>query len=103
MPRIRQLADKYAEADRKKAEKEFWRDIDHQGLDLGLKSNNKIGNALDLSGACIGKYREDPNKIPVKTMRKMVEVFKPSIPVLLKFLGYTEKEIRAFATGYITQ
>ena len=96
MPRIRQLADQYAD-------KDFWTEIDRQSGAMGLKSNAKIGKAVDVTGACIGNYRKEPDKIQVRTMRKIVEVLKPNIPVLLRFLGYSEKEIRRFAQGYISQ
>lgn len=94
MPRIRQLASQYAD-------KDFWTEIDRQSGAMGLKSNAKIGKAVDVTGGSIGNYRKEPERIQVRTIRKIVEVFKPNIEVLLRFFGYSKKDIERFAKSIV--
>ena len=89
MPRIYQLEDQYLAND-------FWRDIDRQCGWYGLKPT-KLCNEIGISNPTIKAYRDDPGKIQIKTIRKMVELLKPDIFTLLRLLGYSEKEITAFA------
>lgn len=93
MPRIRQNADKYRQSD-------FIREIDTRCAWHGLKTNAALGKALEVSGASIGNYRKEPEKMQVRVLKKMISVLKLDIPALLAFLGYTEKEIRKFAREY---
>ena len=72
MPRIRQYAERYAVED-------FWKEIDRCCPLAGIQSNNAA--AL---GRGIG-------------VRKLVTTLHPNPAVILKTLGYSEKEIRAFA------
>lgn len=102
MPRIRQLASQYAEADRKKAEQEFWYDVeDHANRTFGIRSNTGIGKAVGLSASCISNYKDDPGVMQVRTVRKFVETFKPNISVLLRLFGYSDKEIKRFAQSIV--
>ena len=87
MPRIRQNADKYRQSD-------FIREVDTRCAWCGIKTNQALGEALDVSGASIGNYRQDPEKMQVRVLKKM------DIPALLAFLGYSEKEIKKFAREY---
>lgn len=93
MPRIRQNADRYRQSD-------FIREIDTRCAWCGIKTNQALGKVLEVSGASIGNYREDPEKMQVRVLKRMVSVLKLDIPALLAFLGYTEKEIRKFVREY---
>lgn len=45
----------------------------------------------------IGVYKQDPGKMQLKTLSRFVAALKPDPGVILRLLGYSEKEIRAFA------
>lgn len=90
MPRIRQKAGTYAEED-------FWREIRVRGAERNIMSADALGKATGVTGATISNYREDPGKIRVAVMRKLVAELKPGIRPVLALLGYSEKEIRQFA------
>lgn len=90
MPRIRQYQEKYAEED-------FIRELDARCGWAQLKTQNEIGKAIDVSGASIGNYRKQPGKIKLETMQKIVKVLKFSPGIILRYLGYSQQEIRKFA------
>lgn len=97
MPRIRQLADQYAEADRIAAKNAFRDDIAQKQFENRLLSDRKLAGAIGVSAACAGNYRREPEMMQIKTVQKLVEILKPDIATLLRFIGYSEKEIRRFA------
>lgn len=90
MPRIRQLADQYAKAD-------LQREIDVRCAYQGFKTNEELGKAMDVCCSSVGNYKKEPDKMQVKILRRMVQVLQPDPGILLKFLGYSSKDIKAFA------
>lgn len=91
MPKIKAYEEKYAR-------EAFWREVDGKGAMQGLKSNAAIGAAIGLTGQCVGKYRQDTSgRMQLKTMQSIVKVLKPDPAVLLRLLGYSNKEINKFA------
>ena len=96
MPRIRQLAEQYAE-------KDFWTEINGCCGYCGIRTDTALGEAIGVEAQTVRKYKKNPGMMQVKTMQKIVEQLKPNIPALLKFLGYTDKEIKRFAQLYLSQ
>lgn len=90
MPRIRQLNDKYRQND-------FLDELAAQCARKGYATCRELGQAVDMSASSICGYRREPGKIRLETMQNLVAVLKPDIAVVLRFLGYSEKEIRRFA------
>lgn len=92
MPRIRQYAERYAVED-------FWKEIDRRCPDAGVQSNNNaaLARAVGTADVTIGVYKQDPGKMQLKTLSRFVAALKPDPGVILRLLGYSEKEIRAFA------
>lgn len=92
MPRIRQCADLYAQRD-------FWSEINRRCPDVGVQSNNNaaLARAVGTTDVTIRAYRQDPGKMQLKTLSRFVEALKPDPGVVLRLLGYSEQEIRAFA------
>lgn len=97
MPRIRQLAEKYAAEDAEKAKKAFWQEIRVESVRNGIDTNKALAEKLGVDGKTIGNYKASPETMQVKTMQKFVALLKPDIMAVLLFIGYSEKEIRAFA------
>lgn len=95
MPPLKAYEEKYAR-------EAFWKEVDGKGAQQGLKSNAAIGAAIGITGQCVGKYRVDTSGLmQLRTMKKIVEVMKPDPAVLLRFLGYSKKDIKEMAQEYI--
>lgn len=90
MPRIKQFEARYVV-------KDFWVELDGQGGRQGLRSNAALGEAIGITGQSVGKYRKNIAPMKLETMQKLVTLLKPDIFIVLRLLGYTEKEIRGYA------
>lgn len=92
MPRIRQYAERYAAED-------FWKEIDRCCPLAGIQSGNAsaLGERIDEGRQNLRNYRKGKTEMRVSVLRKLVTALRPNPAVILKTLGYSEKEIRAFA------
>ena len=90
MPRIGQLEAKYRAGD-------FWKKVDGKAAEHGYKTDTALGAAVGVDPKTIGNNRSGKSGMKVDTMQKLVAALKPDIKVVLLFLGYSEKEIKAFA------
>lgn len=94
MPRIRQLAEQYAE-------KDFWTEINGCCGYCGIRTDTALGEAIGVEAQTVRKYKKNPGMMQVKTMQKIVEQLKPNISALLRFLGYSDMEIKRFAQSIV--
>ena len=92
MPRIRQYAERYAV-------KDFWKEIDRCCPLAGIQSNNAVAleEKTGVDHQTLRKYRKGKTEMRVSVLRKLVTTLHPNPAVILKTLGYSEKELRAFA------
>lgn len=92
MPRIRQYADRYTSED-------FWKEIDRCCPLAGIQSDNAaaLGRGIGVDGQNLRHYRNGKTVMPLDVLQKLVTTLRPNPAVILKTLGYSEKEIRAFA------
>ena len=92
MPRIRQYADRYTAED-------FWKEINRCCTLAGIQSDNAaaLGRGIGVDGQNLRHYRNGKTVMPLDVLRKLVTTLHPNPAVVLKTLGYSEKEIRAFA------
>ena len=97
MPRIRQLAEKYAEDDQKKVEKAFWKSVKVRCAEQDIDTWADLGQQTGIPESTFQNYRANIGKIQINTMRKMVGLLKPDIQIVLLLLGYSEKDIQRFA------
>lgn len=97
MPRIRQLAEKYAEDDQKKVEKAFWKSVKIRCAEQDIDTWADLGQQTGIPESTFQNYRANIGKVQINTMRKMVGLLKPDIQIVLLLLGYSEKDIRKFA------
>lgn len=97
MPRIRQLAEKYAEDDQKKVEKAFWKSVKVRCAEQGIDTWADLGQQTGIPESTFQNYRANIGKVQINTMRKMVGLLKPDIQIVLLLLGYSEKDIQRFA------
>lgn len=57
----------------------------------------RLAQVMGVSQACGYNYLKDPGRIPVSALQKLVKGLKPDPGRLLRFLGYSNQEIKAFA------
>lgn len=89
MPRILQNADKYRQAD-------FVREIDARSAWHGIRTNADLARLLGVTCPTAGAYRENPDRMQVSTLKKLVESLNPGIAEVLRFVGYSDKAIKKF-------
>ena len=92
MPRIRQYADRYTSED-------FWKEINRCCTLAGIQSDNAaaLGRGIGVDGQNLRHYRNGKTVMPLDVLQKLVTTLRPNPAVILKTLGYSDKEIRAFA------
>lgn len=89
MPKLRQLESQYNQRD-------FLAEIEGKRKFCCL-SNEAFGKAIGVSEKTVCGYKKNPDTIQLETMQKIVKTLDPNIRVVLKYLGYTDKQIRSFA------
>lgn len=94
MPRIRQYADKYAQDD-------FLKEIDSRCVWAGFRTNEDLGSAVGVSNDTVRNYKKDPGRIRLDVLRKMVQKLKLDPGIVLRFIGYSNQDIRKFAKEII--
>ena len=87
MSRIRQDADKAAA-------EEFLAEINAQCWRYGYKTQSALGDALGISQVTAGKYLRDPADMKFGTLRKLIRTLRPDPVIVLKALGYSDREIQ---------
>lgn len=94
MPRIRQYADRYTSED-------FWKEINRCCTLAGIQSDNAaaLGRGIGVDGQNLRHYRNGKTVMPLDVLQKLVTTLRPNPAVILKTLGYSEKEIRAWLKG----
>lgn len=94
----------YAAKDAQKAVDDFWLELDHKCLDKGLAPGAvAISQVSGVQAQTIRLYRRGKSKMQVPTLQALVKALSPDIRVILKYLGYSDKEIRKFAKDVVNQ
>lgn len=88
MPRIRQKEETYALND-------LVGEIKAQSARFGFASQSALSRDLGCCQATVGNILREPGTIPLSRMRQLVKVLKLDPVIVMKALGYTEKELRA--------
>ncbi len=86
MPRIRQYAQKYADAD-------FMKEIQHQKVECGIKTDAKLAELINISKSNFCNRKKRPENFTVAELRGLVATLSPDPVILLKFLGYQGRDI----------
>ncbi len=90
MPRIHQYADQYADED-------FRRELYRNLADQGLRHDQDLAEVSGIPVATMSRKIKDPAGFTVRQLRQIVAGIKPSPYAMLRFLGYTAKEINRMA------
>lgn len=89
MPKLRQLESQYNERD-------FLAEIEGKRR-YNCLTNDEFGKKIGTTPRSILEYKKNPSKIRMDTMQKIVKTLEPDIRITLKYLGYTDKQIKQFA------
>lgn len=90
MPKLRQLESQYNERD-------FLKEINARCAWHELNTCEALAKKIGVSAMTAYNYKTDPSKIRMDTMQKIVKTLEPDIRITLKYLGYTDKQIKQFA------
>lgn len=83
------------------AQDEFLKEIESRCVWVGLRTNDALGNAVGVTGRTIGNHKQDPGKMQVAVLQKMIKTLQLSPLIVLRFLGYSTQDIRKFAKEYV--
>lgn len=87
----------YATQDAQKAKDDFWLELDHRCLDKGLEPGpTALSQFVAVQPQTIRSYRKGKIEMQVDTLQMWIKSLSPDIRVVLKFLGYSDKEIKKF-------
>lgn len=92
MPRIAQNADKYAVAD-------FQQEIRRQQGAYNVMSVRSLATLVGIPHTTLNPKLQNPDKLLVSDIRKLVKAIQPDIGILLILLGYSKQEIKKFKEG----
>lgn len=84
-------------SDTAKALDDFQREMKSKRIWKGLETSEEFSYAIDCSCPTASKYQNYPTMIRMDTMQKIVKALKPDIGIMLRFLGYSDKEIKTYA------
>ena len=90
MPRIKQLADKYARED-------FTKEIRRKQGEMELMSIRSLAEATDIPPSTLGPKLREPDKLDVVDLRKIVKTLSPDPAVVLRLLGYETKTANKYS------
>lgn len=91
MPRIHQNAEKYARED-------FQREIRRQQGYYDLMSQRALADASGIPRSTLWAKLNDPDKLEVAELRKLVKTICPDPLILLALVGYTKQDIKRVKT-----
>ena len=72
----------------------FLEEVNAQCWRYGYKTQESLGQALDVSQVTAGKYLRDPRNMTFETLRKLTKLLKPDPLILLRVLGYSNLDIK---------
>ena len=89
MPKIRQ----YAERDARTA---FQKAIEHARTDAEIRNTKGLAEAVGIPYTSFWRMIQDPEKITLGQIRKMLKVIPLPAAALLAFVGYERKEVKIY-------
>ena len=92
MPRIHQYDEKYVKTD-------FQTEIRRQQGEQNLMSCRALAQAAKIPHSTLNPKIDDPFKLTVKDLRKLIPVLHPDPAPVLALLGYSKKDIEKFRSS----
>lgn len=90
MPRIRQYAEKYTDDDFRKV-------IRHGLTDLGYRYDSELAEVTTMSVTTACRKVRAPSTMSLEQLRSVIAALDPDPVAVLRFLGYSMKDIRRIA------
>lgn len=87
MPRINQKAQEYADED-------FRRELYICMANIGLRYDKDLSELSGIPNSTMAKKIHSPSGLTVAQLRKIISAVWPDPVAVLKFLGYSEKDIK---------
>jgi hypothetical protein len=87
MPRIRQKAEQYAEAD-------FFRELEARKGWNDCQTNRAFSKVIGVCEKTVTNFERDPDSIRLGMFRSITKRLKPDPRIVLKFLGYSDQDIK---------
>ena len=91
MPRIRQYAEKYSR-------EAFQKEIRRKQGERKLMSVRALARETEIPATTLGPKLEDPDKLKVEDLKRLVAALSPDPAAVLGLLGYDSKTIRRYMT-----
>ncbi len=89
MPRIRQLANQYANED-------FVKELRKKMIDYNYTSFKEVAQTVQIDPRTLYRRVENPDKFCVSVFRKIIPLLQPDPGIVLSLLGYTKQDIKRF-------
>jgi len=90
MPRIRQYEEQYSK-------KDFRRYV-RARMAIMEVPQYELGEYLGISDSRVSQVLDNPERIPMDRMRKMIQFLRIEPEQVLRLLGYTDKQINAIGS-----
>lgn len=87
MPRIRQKAEQYAEDD-------FFRELEARKGWHRCQTNLEFSKLIGVCEKTITNFERNPDSIRLGMFREITKKLKPNPRIILKFLGYSDQDIK---------
>ena len=81
-----------------KARKDFQMEVKVQRVKLDM-SQRQLGDAVGVSPPMMSELLSDPDKLSVCRLRRIIRALDLDPAIILRLLGFTEKELRACGLG----
>ena len=81
------------------AKEQFLRHVESRAAWFGLSNADQLGPRVALTGATVRQYRKNPEKMQVKTLQAYIKLLKLNPLTVLRYLGFTQKEINKALRG----
>lgn len=81
------------------AKNHFLRHIESRAAWFGLSSAEDLGDRVGVTGTTVRQYRKAPEKMQLQTLQEYIRKLKLDPLVVLRFLGYTQKDINKALRG----
>ena len=80
------------------ARKDFQKEVKLQRVKFDM-SQRELGAAVGISAPLMSELLADPDKLSIARLRSIVRTLSLDPSTILRLLGFTEKELRAYGFG----
>lgn len=85
------------------AKDQLLRHVDSKAAWFGLSNADALGIKVGVTGATVRQYRKNPERMQLKTLQAYIKHLRLDPCVVLRYLGYTQREINKALRGEPTE